>query len=464
MPRPSLKDSLMAALSKGSHIETAEKIARGLTPIPEEEPLPSSDITPNKTIEEERNSPIENDDEIPSSIENKKHPAVSDLNEEIKRNALKTFKPTSDRLTDKPSDGQTVKQSDGQTVIPYDGRTVKRSNGQTVRQSNTQIHIQEYQTPPQTVPFDVLNLSFNQATILEFLLSKTNGLTNYAEINATTNITMPSARDAIARLVSRGFMAKPQTYRSAVYQGMSFVLNKSLCDIFLSAGGLARDRYQTMHQTVQPSDSPTVKPFNRQTDISSSIVSQPTTIPPQTLIPSDSHTITPSDTNNIRPSDGFVLSGPEMGYWLDTGLQERQALAWCKEFDIPGDQMRQQLSWARWDLVENKKEEGVQNTINWLYGVLRRTGGCYPRPDNYLSPEERRLRDLEVEAKRRQEARDKISQAELDLEFQKILDNPKGSPYQKLLMQLNDFEKQSTGKVFEMGLRRVFQASKELKK
>jgi hypothetical protein len=324
------------------------------------------------------------------------------------------------------------------TVRPSDSQTVKQSEGQTVRQFNAQRHTPEYQTPPQTVPFDVLNLSFNQAAILEFLLSKTNGLTNYAEIKASTNITMPSARDAIARLVSRGFVSKPQTYRSAAYQGMLFVLNKSLCDIFIFAGGLARNRYQTQPQTVKPADSPTVIPFDRQTDISSSLVSKPTTIPPQNLIPSDSQTVTPSEANNIRPSDIFVLSGPEMGYWLDVGLQERQTLAWCKEFDLPHDHMRQQLSWARWDLVENSKENGIQNTINWLYGVMRRTGGCYPRPENYLSPEERRLRDLEADAKRREEARDKIYQAELDLEFQQILDDPKSASYQELM----DWQKQ----------------------
>ena len=255
-------------------------------------------------------------------------------------------------------------------------------------------------------------------------------------------------------------MAKPQTYRSAAYQGMSFVLNKSLCDIFISVGGLARNRYQTQPQTVKPSDRSTVEPFDRQTDFSSSLLSKATTLSPQTLLPSDSQTVTPSEDNNIRPSDSFVLSGPEMGYWLDTGLQERQALA-VQRFDLSGDQMRQQLSWARWDLVENNKEDGVQSTINWLYGVLRRTGGCYPRPDNYLSPDEHRLRDLEIETKRREDAREKIFKAELDLEFQQILDDPQGESYQKLYKQLTDFEKQSKGKVLEMGLKRAFQASKE---
>lgn len=461
MARPSLKDSLMAALSKGSHIETAERIARGLPPIIDED-SPASPVIPSSEPEKELiefSSKTEDENEsTPLQKPPKEITAKKTSMEQPEPNAVDD---TSDRLTVRRSNSHTVAQSDRQTVRQFDRQTVRPLDGQTVQRLDPQRHSPEYQTPPQTIPFDVLNLSYNQASILEFLISKTNGLTNYAEINVSTSITMPSARDAISRLVSRGFMAKPQTYRSAAYQGMSFILNKSLCDIFISIGGLARNRYQTQPQTVKPSDSSTVEPFDRQTDFSSSLLSKTTTITPQTLEPSDSQTVTPSEADNIRPSDSFVLSGPEMGYWLDTGLQERQALAWCKEFDIPGDQMRQQLSWARWDLVENKKEEGVQNTINWLYGVLRRTGGCYPRPDNYLSPDERRLRDLEKEAKRRQEARDKIFQAELDLEFQEILDNPKGVPYQKLLKQLSEFEKQSTGKVFEMGLRRVFQASKE---
>jgi hypothetical protein len=455
MPRPSLKDSLMAALSKGSHIETAEKIARGLPPIPEEVFIPSPDIGSSEA-QEDRTVFIENQDRSENQIVKKQEQEISIKNEEIKRSALKALKPTSDRPTVRPTDSLTVKQSEGLTVAPFDGRTVKPSNQQTVRQFNPQRHIPEYQTLPHTVPFDVLNLSFNQAAILEFLLSKTNGLTNYAEIHASTNITMPSARDALARLVSRGFLAKPQTYRSASYQGMSFVLNKSLCDIFLSAGGLARDRYQTIPQTVQQSDGHTVKPLDRQTDISSSLVSKATTSLHQTLIPSDSQTILQSEADNIRPSDNFVLAGPEMGYWLDVGLQERQTLAWCKEFDLPHDQMRQQLSWARWDLVENKKEDGVQNTINWIYGVLRRTGGCYPRPDNYLSPEERRLRDIEAEAKNREEAREKIRQAEIDLEFQRILDNPEGEAYKELLKKVPTEYTTGKGKVFETFLKRAF--------
>jgi hypothetical protein len=459
--RPSLKDSLMAALSKGSHIETAEKIARGLPPIHEEESPTSTDIpasSPRKEFKED-NSKFEGKSN--SLHLQKTSQDISDKNIHVEQPTDETANNTSDRLIVRQSDSMTVKQSNGHTVKPSDRQIVRPSDGHTVTPFDTHKRMPEYQTQPQTIPFDILNLSYNQAAILEFLISKTNGLTNYSEINASTKVTMPSARDAISRLVSRGFMAKPQTYRSAAYQGMAFVLNKSLCDIFISVGGLSRNRYQTQPQTVKPSDSATVKQFDGQTDISSSLLSKATTITPQTIRPFDGQTIIPSEVDDIRQSDNFVLDGPEMGYWLDAGLQERQALAWCKEFDLPHDQMRQQLSWARWDLVENNKEKSVQNIINWLYGVLRRTGGCYPRPENYLSPEERRLRDLEAETKRREEAREKIYQAESDLELQKILDDPKGALYQKLYKRLSDFEKQSKGRVLEMGLKRVFQASKE---
>jgi hypothetical protein len=242
---------------------------------------------------------------------------------------------------------------------------------------------------------------------------------------------------------------------------MSFVLNKALCDIFISAGGLIRDRYQTMHQTVRLSDHQTVRPSDGQTHFSSSFNKATSTITSQTVAQSDGLTIIQSDMPDSRPSDKFVLIGPEMAYWVDAGLQERQTLAWCKEFDLDPDHLRQQLAWSRWDLVENNKEETVQNVINWIYGVLRRTGGCYPRPDNYLSLAERRLRDMEVEAKRLEEAMQNMHQTELNLEFQRIMNETNGDEYQQLYAQLTDFEKQSKGKVLEMGLRRVFQSSKE---
>lgn len=158
-----------------------------------------------------------------------------------------------------------------------------------------------------------------------------------------------------------------------------------------------------------------------------------------------------------------ILSGSEMFYWEEAGLAERHAMAWCKEFDIPVEELRQQLAWARWDMVENRKEETVENPVNWLYGVFRRTGGCYPRPENYLSPIERRCRDMETEAKQREEARKRVRQIEIDLEFQKTMDDPDGDEYHQLYAQLTDYEKLQKGKILEMGLRRAFLASEETK-
>jgi DNA-binding Lrp family transcriptional regulator len=157
------------------------------------------------------------------------------------------------------------------------------------------------------------------------------------------------------------------------------------------------------------------------------------------------------------------LSGAELLYWEDAGLAERHAMAWCKEFEITDEELRQQLAWARWDIIENRKGETVEKPLNWLYGVLRRTGGCYPRPENYLTPAEHRLQDMKIEAKRLEEARSQSRQIELELEFQRIMDDPDADEYQQLHAQLNDFEKQQKGKILEMGLRRVFQASKETK-
>ena len=114
MARPSLKDSLMAALSKGSHIETAEKIARGLPPIPEEEPLQSPNIPANETLQEERKVFIEKEDGNDSLQIARKDQDIPAKNAGIKQTAPKPVIDTSDG---RPSDSQTDKPSNSLTVI-----------------------------------------------------------------------------------------------------------------------------------------------------------------------------------------------------------------------------------------------------------------------------------------------------------------------------------------------------------
>jgi hypothetical protein len=394
-----------------------------------------------------------------------------------------------DRVTVAQSDGQTVTllhsqtviQSDSNTVEPLDRQTVKQSTTETVSQDSYQTTEtkevapqQHYQTVSyQTIPLDVLTLPYNQAVILEYLIGA-GGVTNARAISNATHIGIPSVRDAIARLIRRGFMLNPVTIKNAAFQGFSYILNPSMVTHFQAAGGLeqktytqASDRLIADRQTVSGFNGVTAEQSHRQTAISSSNKTELTTTPKsQTVAPSDSQTVTPSHSQAIRQSDStpsdnsqtnFILTGAAGMYWEGEGLQERQAKTWCDQFEIEPAQLKQQLEWARHDLVVNNKAAEVKkDAVSWFFGVLRQTGGCYPKPSNYRSPAEIRAEQMEQAAQELAEARQRQVVAEQELAFQKIMEDPAGEEYQTLLQQVSEFAREMGGKALETAMREIF--------
>ena len=487
MARPSLADSLRASLNKGAHIETAEKIARGFSDVPDDikiEEVPIDSVVTEPLVIKSSQISVDtssNDNPITST-----QPAQSQIEKVL-------IYPThilsdgriaeqSDSLTVERCDGNTVGQSNSMTVLRSDSATVGQSDHdtvippieQTVRQSHPQTVVQyqtHYQTPMHYVPLEVLNLAYNQACVLEALIDNKTGLTNYRAISDQTHIGIPSVREALSRLVVKGFMHKPVTVKNAAFQGFSYILNKALCDHFIAAGGLSQENYkdhQTIQQTVRPSDNATVTHTNSQTAHSSSKfiedLKQATTLNHQSVSPSDGLTVRPPtspisqpDTEYIRPSDGFILTGAVGAYWEEEGLGEGQARKWCSQFETGPEQMRQQLDWARFDLEANgRRKEVKKDTISWFFGHLRTTGGCFPRPVNYKSPAEIRAESIEKDMAQEQEAKVRLLAAEAEQKFQRILANPESMEYVLLYNQVNSFAKEEQGMILEHALRDIF--------
>lgn len=417
-----------------------------------------------------------------------------------------------DTHTGKPSDSmmvaqshsQTVSQSDSSTASQSDGKTVYPSHSDTAIQSNGLIeHLEQqqavpqetpqtvyhdtpkdqtshpetvsYQTNYQAIPLDVLTLPYNQACVLEYLINA-GGVTNARAISEATHIGIPSVRDALSRLIRRGFMPEPVTIRNAAFQGFSYVLNQTMVRHFNAAGGLEQKAYKQVsdrlisdRHTVLGSNRGTVTHFDSQTPISSSRTTELTTTPEnqtlqpfhgQTVTPSHGQNMPPSDIRDVRPSDSqqsFILTGPTGIYWESEGLQERQAQVWCNQFEIDPVQLKQQLEWARHDLViNNKSAEVKKDSISWFFGVLRQTGGCYPKPSNYKSPAEIRAEQMEQAAKEASEARERQAAAERELAFQKIMNDPNSEEYRSLYAVVDDFTKELGGKALEAALKEAF--------
>lgn len=453
--RPSLADSLRASLSKGVHVDTAEKIARGLDPVDDDPAQPQETIVPVIVSNQVVSEPVV---ATPTILTH--HPEQTTL--------------PSDRITVKPSDHVTVSQSHGQTVLPHNGNTVvpfirdtvQRLNGDTVKQSDSNtvtpsnretVSLEKkqgslnphtvHQTVSGFIPLSVLNLPYNQACVLENLINNTSGVTNARTIADSTHITIPSVREALLRLIDKGFMQKPVTVRNTAFQGFSYVLNKSLCDHFITAGGLGRRNYdpptvshQTLYDTVSGSNSQTVPQYSGITAHSSSQsledLNTTTTSPPQTVLPSHGTTATQS-------VQGFILTGAVGIYWEEEGLGEGQAQKWCQQFETLPEQMRLQLEWARFDLENNgRRAEVKKDPVSWFFGHLRQTGGYFPRPVNYKSALELRAEALELQAKKDEEAKSLVAAADFESLFLKVISDPSSPQYQELFSQVSGFAKE----------------------
>jgi len=470
--RPSLADSLRASLSKGVHVDTAEKIARGLDPVPD---LPSLPLITETAIESSPEPLLESAiisnhiDPTPAIISNHEPQPLDRVSvTPLDGNTVNEY----DSKTVAQNNGFTVSQNDRVSVLPFSRDMVQRSGGDTVKQfdgiRHKQLHsktdsgegganhqtVSYHQTGPYTVsgyiPMSVLNLPYNQACVLEFLINNMSGLTNARSISETTKITIPSVREALLRLTDKGFMHKPVTVKNIDFQGFSYVLNKSLCDHFVSIGGLSKNKYiphDTYPHTVSATNSETVTQSVRETAHSSreflEDLKTTTTSPPETVLPSHGGTMAPPTPMSIKTSEGFILTGAVGAYWEEEGLGEGQAQKWCQQFETPPEQMRLQLEWARFDLENNgRRAEVKKDPVSWFFGHLRQTGGCFPRPVNYKSALELRAEAIELQAKKDEEAKALMAAADFESQFLKIISDPSSPQYQELFDQVSRFAKE----------------------
>jgi hypothetical protein len=260
---------------------------------------------------------------------------------------------------------------------------------------------------------------------------------------AETGIAYGTARKAIDVLVSEGYIISKSQHNGHAFRGFEYTLNNHLCSLYVSRIKEEQPDGQPSWQSLsqqnkQPSGQATGQ-ANKQTTVSfsSSRINNPTTTE-------------------------YPLGDPELGYWKGKGLTSRQVEKWAEEFSMDVELVLQSLKHCRYEMVvlNLEEEKNIENAMNWFYKVMQRSG-FYARPKEYKSMAEIRAEEMERAARDMVEARERQAAAEFELEFQRMIDDPGSDDYQQLFDQLTDFEKQSKGKVLEMGLKRVFLARKE---
>lgn len=359
------------------------------------------------------------------------------------------------KQADRQSNRQTVGHSDRQTDTLSDRHSEKQSDRHSLRQSVRHSH-------DENPDF----LSSKQLGILEYLISNESRVTTLSDISKNTNVPYGTVRGSLNRLVKENFISRPVRYRKGMFQGITYTINdvkcKSVKEYFKAhSEGRHSDRQSHGH-----SDGRTVS---------------------QTLCQTDSQTLThpymfsSSSLNNItttcararedetpHPEIEALLCGhPEFGYWRQKGLTAKQVGSWIKTAGVSLSTMASYLCWCRFDMVENDFEakKPVNNVFNYFFKVLERSGG-YPKPENYVSFEDKRLseeREAAEHAAGLAKEAEMIYRERLESEqaarFWNMMGLPDSEMYKKCLEALPEMfrlKARKSGTAFETAMRQAF--------
>ena len=158
-----------------------------------------------------------------------------------------------------------------------------------------------------------------------------------------------------------------------------------------------------------------------------------------------------------------LSSHPELGYWRQKGLTEKQMSEWIKITNSL-ENLIQSLCHCRFEMVDLNLEESkpIKNIFNWFFKIIEKAG-AYPKPKGYKSFEDKQIEQeraaLEEKEKRITELRS-LSRKKWELEreesFWEMMNDPAGNLYKECRGTLNNFAKKSKGKVLESSMRAEF--------
>jgi hypothetical protein len=303
---------------------------------------------------------------------------------------------------------------------------------------------------PSSEPFDPLfpdnelTLSKRQKEVFQYLVS----IGDHAFIQAThasqvTGIPLPTIRKILRDFREKNYL-KYKRYQQGGKKGIVYELNPELKEEILAAA----DKESVTVSVIKTSVTGSVTSHNSSSSLSL-------------------HTEKTTTTGELEEIRKMLRSHPEMGYWRQKGLTEKQVAEWMKVADCGLDRMASYLSYCRYEMVDLNLEQSkpIQDVFNWFFKILERSGQ-YRKPRGYLSHAERKL---EAERKAIEEKKKQIEalkalkreqwEQEREMEFWEMLNDAEGELYQRCFSKLNNFDRKRArkgGKAFEMAMRRAY--------
>lgn len=294
-------------------------------------------------------------------------------------------------------------------------------------------------------PENELNLSKRQKEVFHFLVS----VGDHAFMQAThasqvTGIPLPTIRKILRDFRDKNIL-NYKRYQQGGKKGIVYKLNPEVKEEVLAAA----EKDPVTISVIKPSVTRSVTAHNSSS--SSFSLQNETTTAPEAF-------------GEIQKA---LQTHPEMGYWRQKGLTEKQVAEWMKVADCGLERMLAYLSYCRFEMVELDLErtKPIHDVFNWFFKILERSGQ-YRKPKGYQSHMDRKLaaeRQAIEEKKRQIEALKVLKreqwEQEREIEFWEMLNDPEGDLYQKCFSKLNNFDRKRArkgGKAFEMAMRRAY--------
>jgi len=154
------------------------------------------------------------------------------------------------------------------------------------------------------------------------------------------------------------------------------------------------------------------------------------------------------------------MARPEMGYWREKGLTEKQISTWVEMTGIKREILLQCLDHCRFEMVELGMEASkpVRDVRAYFYRVIDKAG-YYPSAKEYKPFEEIQLdREKAIIAEREgrltelREIQEKKKAQELEIRFLEMMSDPKCELYKQCWNHVNAFEKKKGGGTLERAM------------
>jgi hypothetical protein len=356
--------------------------------------------------------------------------ARNKIKEQSDEHSKKRTKEQSKKLAKELSDGHPGGLSDTLTDCLTDERTdsltVSHKDSQGGGQINTPKHMHKHTLTGGPGDNPYFWMTKNQAAVLAYLNTIYCGKTRLNDISQNTGVPYGTVRKALTALERNDCITKPKKTRIGQWQGMHVELLEAGKQWVTLRDSLNNICEATLNNTLAGGHSGGHSGGH-------------------TFISSSSY----KKTTTIKNFEHEFLNHPELGYWRQKGLKFKQINNWTQEFDLDHHDLIQFLCYCRYDMVENDKEktESIKNVFNWFYRIIERSGS-YPPPANYKSHQEKKIErekaraeQLKAQLAELKKARKEALQAQRELDFEQMLEDPESQEYQQCHNRIPDIVK-----------------------